>query len=261
MTSQQTSSRRKRPLIGCTTYHKTVAQLPTIEVIGLMPSYINAIRAAGGVPLLIPLQAGEDELEMIFAQIDGVLLPGGGDIDPAAYCGQRHNTLRDINPDRDRVEMLTAQKAVQKEKPLLAICRGHQVLNVALGGSLWEDIAGLMPNALRHDHYFTSERTYLAHSVQITPDSQLAHCTGRTELPVNSLHHQGVRELAPDLTATAVAPDGLVEGAEVSGHPFAVGVQWHPENLIHDNPAMLGLFKGLVAAASCQNQSSVIGNR
>ncbi|MCA9927526.1 MAG: gamma-glutamyl-gamma-aminobutyrate hydrolase family protein [Anaerolineales bacterium] len=256
MTSPLTLRQQKRPLIGCTTYHKIVAQSPPIEVYGLMPAYVAAIREAGGIPLLIPLGAGEDELQAIFESVDGVLLPGGGDIAPIAYQGQSHRSLRDINPDRDRVEMFMVRQAVRAQKPILAICRGHQMMNVALGGSLWEDIAGLMPGAIQHDNYLTSPRTFLAHSVQITPDSKISHWVKTTELPVNSLHHQGVRDLAPELTATAVAPDGLIEGVEVSGHPFAVGVQWHPENLIYDNPTMLGLFKGLVTAANGRNETN-----
>jgi len=247
MSSLQTLG--KRPLIACTTYHKSVSQTPPIEMMGLMPAYIEAIREAGGIPLLVPLGATEDELLIILDQVDGVLLPGGGDINPEMYHGQRHETLRDINPDRDRVEIFMARKAIQQGKSLLAICRGHQLLNVALGGSLWADIADLMPDAMRHDYYVTFPRTHLAHSVQIAPQSHLAHCLGQTEMMVNSLHHQGIRDLAPELSVTAVSPDGLVESIELPGHPFAVGVQWHPENLIVEVPAMLGLFKGLVDAA------------
>lgn len=242
----------KRPLIACTTYHKPVNQTPPIEMMGLMPAYIEAIREGGGIPLLVPLGATEDELLAILDRVDGVLLPGGGDINPEMYHGQRHETMRDINPDRDRVEIFMARQAIQQEKPLLAICRGHQLLNVALGGSLWEDIADLVPNAMCHDYYVTFPRTHLAHSVEVTSDSRLAHCLGQTEIEVNSLHHQGVRNLAPELVGTAVAPDGLIEGIEVPGHPFAVGVQWHPENLIVEVPAMLGLFKSLTEAANGQ---------
>ncbi len=249
MTSLHTFWSGKRPLIACSTYHKSVSQTPPIEMLGLMPAYIEAVRKAGGIPILVPLGASEEELLAILELADGVLLPGGGDINPAVYHGQLHKTIRDINPDRDRVELFLAQQAVKQEKPLLAICRGHQLVNVALGGSLWEDIADLKPDAMRHDYYETSPRTYLAHSVQVLPGSHLALCLDQTEIAVNSLHHQGVRDLAPELSVTAVAPDGLVEGIEVPGHPFAVGVQWHPENLINDVPAMLGLFEGLVNAA------------
>jgi putative glutamine amidotransferase len=148
------------------------------------------------------------------------------------------------------VEITVALTAVELNKPLLAICRGMQVLNVALGGSLWEDVELLMPEAMHHEHVHSHPRNYLAHEVTIAPDSLLAKQLGCTETAVNSLHHQGVRQLANQLRATATAPDGLIEGVELIGHPCAVGVQWHPENLIHNAPHMLGLFRGLVEAAA-----------
>jgi putative glutamine amidotransferase len=249
MSSSLQSSSGKRPLIGLTTYHKTADQSPPIEIIGLMPSYIDSVVAAGGLPVLIPLGLGETELTEILARVDGVLLPGGGDIEPSFYRGNRHDSMYGVDSDRDRVEMIVARQAVQTQKPLLAICRGHQVLNVALGGTLWADVATFMPQAIRHDHFRGFPRNYIAHSVTAVPDSHIARLMGKTEIGVNSLHHQGIRHLAPELRITAVAADGLVEGAEIPGHPFAVTVQWHPENLIHDDPAMLALFQGLVAAA------------
>lgn len=243
-----------RPLIGMTTYRKMADQSPPIEIIGLMPSYIESIVVAGGLPVLIPLGLGETELAEILARVDGVLLPGGGDIEPSIYHGQGHDTMYGIDRDRDRVELAVARLVVQMQKPLLAICRGHQILNVALGGTLWEDVKTFMPQAIRHDHFRGFPRNHLAHSVTAVPDSQIGRMMGKTEIAVNSLHHQGVRDLAPELRATAVAPDGLVEGAEIPGHPFAVSVQWHPENLIHDDPTMLSLFKGLIKAASSSGQ-------
>ena len=240
----------RKPLIGCTTYRKFSDQKPPIDILGLMPSYLEAIVAAGGVPVMIPLGLSDEDLQLVIQQMDGILLPGGGDIDPVRYQGDGHPTVGGIDEDRDRVEVTVARTAVAHQKPLLAICRGLQVLNVALGGSLWEDVELLMPQAMHHEHVNSHPRNYLAHNVTIEPDSLLARQLGRTETAVNSLHHQGIRRLANDLRATAVAPDGLIEGIEVIGHPYALGVQWHPENLIHNVPHMLGLFQGLVEAAS-----------
>lgn len=251
------NSAAQRPLIGVTTYRKTADQNPPIEIIGLMPAYLNAVVAAGGVPIMIPLGLADEDLHAILPRIDGLLLPGGGDIDPAAYQGAAHATLWGIDNDRDRVEITVVRAAVAQQKPMLAICRGHQLLNVALGGSLFEDIAALKSDAIRHDFYRVFPRNYFAHSIQATPDSQIARLLGRSEFQVNSLHHQGIRALAPELTATAVAPDGLIEGVEVAGHPFAVGVQWHPENLITDDPSMLGLFQGLITAAGENGRAGV----
>ncbi|WP_420641266.1 gamma-glutamyl-gamma-aminobutyrate hydrolase family protein [Candidatus Leptofilum sp.] len=241
---------RRKPLIGCTTYRKISHQTPPINLLGLMPAYLEAIVAAGGVPVMIPLGLADNDLREIIQQMDGILLPGGGDIQPAAYHGNGHPTVIDVDEDRDRVEITVARTAVAQQKPLLAICRGMQVLNVALGGSLWEDVELLMPQAMHHEYVNSHPRNHLAHNVTIEPDSLLARQLERTETAVNSLHHQGVRQLADALRATAVAPDGLIEGVEVIEHPYAVGVQWHPENLIHNVPHMLGLFQGLVEAAS-----------
>lgn len=239
-----------KPLIGCTTYYKPFPGESTLSMYALTTSYVHAIKAAGGIPILIPLGLEEADMEAIFARLDGVLMPGGGDIDPRAYGGKIHETVRDIDPHRDRAEFWMAQQAVVRRKPLLAICRGHQVLNVALGGTLYEDVAAMKADAIRHDFYRTSPRNYLAHTVTLTPGSLLAEQFRQTEITVNSLHHQGVREMASELVATAVAPDGLVEGMEVPGHPYAVSVQWHPENLVEDDETMLNLFRGFVTAAS-----------
>ena len=247
--SSLSSNGKKRPLIGLTTYRK-IAQDSGAPVFGLMRSYIEAVAAAGGIPLLIPLGLDSADLPQILQRIDGLVLPGGGDIDPAAYHGAAHETLRGIDEDRDRVEINLAREAVQTEKPFLAICRGHQVLNVALGGTMWEDLATQMPDNIRHDYYGTGARTDRPHTVQVRKDSRLAGILDNVEVPVNSLHHQGLRDLAPELTVSATAPDGLVEGIEIEGHPFAIGVQWHPENLVNIDLAMHNLFVSLVVASA-----------
>jgi putative glutamine amidotransferase len=237
------------PLIGCASYRKTVVDTPSFEVYSLMPTYTEAVSAAGGVPMMIPLGLSEREMGEIVRRVDGLLLPGGGDIAPAYYGAEENGTMWGIDEERDRVEHFLAREAVAQKKPLLAICRGCQVFNVALGGTLWGDIASQKEGAIRHDYFRTHPRNFLSHTVEIAPGSRLAHYLGKRESWVNSLHHQGVRELAAALTATAVAPDGLIEAVEMSDHPFAVGVQWHPECMLEDDPDMLSLFKGLVEAA------------
>jgi putative glutamine amidotransferase len=242
---------RRRPLIGCTTYRKTADNNPPIELFGIRPAYIEAIVAAGGIPILIPLGLSEEDLLTVLAEVDGLLLPGGGDVAPSLYQGvSDHATIAGVDPDRDRVEFALVRAAVAQQKPLLAICRGHQVLNVALGGTLWEDVYSQMHGAALHDYYRSHPLNHLAHSVDVCPGSCLAHYLAKPQTQVNSLHHQGIRRLAPELAVAAVAPDGLIEAVEAPGHPFALGVQWHPENLIHDDPSMLALFRGLVEAAS-----------
>lgn len=246
------ATNKRRPLIGCTTYRKISGRDQPIEIIGLTSTYVEAVAAAGGIPILIPLGLGEEALMAIFDRIDGLLLPGGADIEPTIYRKNGNGLSRGIDIDRDRVELLLARTAVTQEKPFFAICRGIQVLNVALGGNLYEDIQAEFSDAIQHDFNDIRPRNYLAHEVAIHSDSILFNQLRKTTTAVNSLHHQNVRDLAPELVATAVAPDGLVEGVEVPGHPFALAVQWHPEMLIHDDPGMLALFKAFVQASGNQ---------
>ena len=240
--------KQAHPIIGLTTYRKH-SRDTNRPLFGLMRAYVEAVVAGGGIPLLIPLGLSDEDLVAILERVDGLVLPGGGDIDPTFYQGSWHDALREVDKDRDRVEITVAQQAPMLRKPFLAICRGFQVLNVALGGTMWEDLASQRAGSIKHDYFQTGERSYVPHTVEVNPDSQLASIVGRETVPVNSLHHQGVRDIAPDLAVTAVAPDGLVEGLEVAGHPFAVGVQWHPENLIQNHPAMLTLFESLIIAS------------
>lgn len=240
----------KRPLIGCGTYHKVIDQNPPIEVYGLMPSYVKAVLAAGGVPLLIPLGLNQEALQAIFERIDGLLLPGGGDIEPDCYAGNnQHPTVRDVDPGRDWAEMVLVRQAIEQDKPMLAICRGLQMFNVALGGSLWEDVHSQMPGAMVHDYYHRGTRDHLAHAVCIEPDSRLASIVKQEQISVNSLHHQGIRQLAPSLRAVGRAPDGLIEAIEYPDRKFALGLQWHPENLLGNVPAMLNVFQEFVGVA------------
>ena len=248
------------PIIASTVYRKSIPQRRPIDVYGLMPSYSEAVSKAGGIPLLIPLGLSEDDLTTILERVDGILLPGGGDVAPELYNGQGHKKIYGVDRERDRTEIFMARAAVARQKPFLAICRGLQVLNVALGGTLWHDIGSQIANAIEHDAADGLPRNHLAHVVEAEPDSLLANYTGRHESWVNSHHHQAIRELARDLEVTATAPDGIIEAVELRGHPFAVGVQWHPENLVHDDPGMHALFAGLVEAAehSASRQTSAV---
>ena len=238
------------PLIGCASYRKTVVDTPPFDVYCLMPAYTEAVTAAGGIPMTIPLGLSEAALREIVRRVDGLLLPGGGDIAPTYYGAEENGTMWGIDEERDRTEYFLTREAVAQGKPILAICRGCQMFNVALGGTLWGDIATQKEGAIRHDYFRTHPRNFLSHTVEIAPGSRLAEQLGKRESWVNSLHHQGVRDLAADLTAVAFAPDGLIEAVEISGHPFALGVQWHPECMLADDSDMLSLFKGLVEAAS-----------
>lgn len=244
----------RKPIIGCTVYRyqspaDSLIAAKSLALMALTESYLTAVQQAGGIPVMIPLGLDEADLQQLLAQVDGVLLPGGGDVDPTFYHQPLSDQIKRMDPDRDRVEIWAAQTAVAQQKPLLAICRGHQILNVALGGSLWADLGSQAPGATNHDFDGSHPRNFIAHSVAIRAESRLARYVGEGETAVNSLHHQAIRDLAPGLTVTATAPDGIIEAVELPDHPFAIGVQWHPEWLVADDPAMLRLFEGFVAAA------------
>lgn len=211
-------------------------------------AYVEAVRAAGGLPVIVPQQVSEDHLADLFPRLDGVVFIGGGDIDPRRFQGQPHPRVYGIEPARDALEIRLVQMAAEQGKPFLGICRGLQVINVALGGTLFTDIADQLPGAQRHDWFPDIPRDYLAHSVQVAPGSRLQQILGGAEQPVNSLHHQGIQDPAPALTVSAYAPDGLAEAVELSGHPFGIGVQWHPEWLQAHEPQRR-LFQALIEAA------------
>lgn len=215
-------------------------------------SYINAVIRAGGLPVLMPLQVQGELLEELFQRLDGLIFSGGGDIDPACYGETPQvDILDEINPLRDELEIRLMQMATERGKPFLAICRGIQVMNVANGGSLWQDVALQKPQAIRHNYFRTDTRPrdYLAHEVMLEPGSLLSQILEADRLPVNSLHHQGVKQIAPGLQAMGYAADGLVEVLEVPDHPFGLGVQWHPEELTEVQSEARQLFAGLVNAA------------
>ncbi len=238
----------KRPLIAIATFE--VRPRADTTTVGVTDSYIKAVRKAGGIPIMLPMIMDKDEMTAVLDIANGILIPGGGDISPERYGGTHHDKIYGINLERDEFEINLVQYAMQRQKPTFAICRGLQVMNVALGGTLWEDVQDLMPEGMKHAYFGEQPRNYVAHTVDVAPDSCLAYYLQSTTASVNSLHHQGLKELAAEVKATAVSPDGLIEAIEVPGHPFAMGVQWHPENLVDDDPAMLRLFEGLIQASS-----------
>ena len=214
----------------------------------LTEAYVNAVARAGTCPLLIPLGLPENVLGDILSRIDGLLLTGGGDVHPDQYSSQEHPLVNEVDTDRDRVEIYLIREAIDRKIPFLGICRGIQVLNIALGGTIYDDILDQHPGALRHNFFPEMPRQYLAHPVSIAPDSLLSKLLGRLQAPVNSLHHQGIKSLAPGIAACAIAPDGLIEAVELPDYPFGVAVQWHPEWL-PEEAAMDNLFQGLAKAA------------
>ena len=239
-----------RPVIGITA---SIDHRPPAygETYSLARKYAEGVLQAGGVPLIVPHNLDEDSLSVVLDRLDGVVLSGGGDIDPALFNEDAHPLTCDLAPDRDRVEVTLARRLVEEDIPFLGICRGIQVLNVALGGSLVQDIPSQVPAALPHSFdRKTTPRAYLAHPVKIDPHSQLARIMQREVAQTNSWHHQAIKQVADRLRITAVAPDGVIEAAEVPGLRFAIAVQWHPEWLFEEHAEQRRLFEELVRAAS-----------
>jgi len=234
------------PLIGITTFRRIKEGQVSQHAISEM--YVKAVVRAGGVPVLIPVELELAEAEVLIGRLDGLLLSGGGDILPERYGGKPHPKVGSMDAARDILEILLVKLAVENSVPFLGICRGIQVINVALGGTLYEDIATQYEHAMRHAYYPDWPRDLRAHGVKAEPDSQLVKIVGKSEFEVNSLHHQGLRDIGADLRAVAWAPDNLVEAIELPGHPFGIGVQWHPE-CIPDAPESTALFKAFVQAA------------
>jgi len=210
-------------------------------------AYITSIQKAGGIPMMIPVGVAIQSLDSLLSRLDGVMFTGGSDINPQRFTAQMHPRVYGVSTERDALEFALIEKIMAGDKPMLAICRGIQVLNVACGGELYLDIQDQMPNALKHDWFPGFPRDKLAHTVSLTPGSQLNEIFGVDEIQVNSLHHQGISQIGKGLSATAYAPDGLVEGLEVIGMAFALGVQWHPESL-PDDPGQQRLFQAFIEA-------------
>jgi putative glutamine amidotransferase len=241
----------KRPLIGITAFETKHLRPPHAPLYATGQRYVQAIEDAGGLPVILSPALTNETLRAVFDRLDGLLLSGGGDIDPAIYGEEPHATIWGLDMNRDRAELAMAKWAAEAQTPLLCICRGTQVLNVALGGTLVQDIAAMVPDALTH--MYDEEimpREAVAHPVSVETNSLLASLIQDSHAEVNSWHHQAIKRVANDLKVTALSPDGIVEAIELPGHRFALGVQWHPEWLYQQQPEMARLFKGLVKAAS-----------
>lgn len=242
-----------KPLIGITTSEvrtgTQVSQTPQGEpprremALGL--TYLQAIEAAGGLPVVIPpLEIGA--VGPLLDRFAGLCLSGGPDLDPESYHERRHAELGPVEPELDRFELELARRADERALPILAICRGQQALNVARGGSLHQHLPDRPHTVIEHRQTAPGDRT--THAVEVVAGSRLARLMGRRTARVNSFHHQAVDRLGRGLRAVAWSTDGVIEGVEAPGRDFLVGVQWHAETLVarRDNAA---LFEGLVRAA------------
>ncbi len=248
--------RQRRPVVGIPT--QTLQSLGGVSA-EIPPSwvmsqrYILTLTAAGAIPWLVPL-VDDDTLRGIYEELDAVFLPGGADIDPATYGADPHPLCDKTDRERDRVEVALATWALEDEKPVLGVCRGMQLINVAAGGSLYQDLAEELPGAIKHDYFpFRGQsfsRDFLAHDVDVADGTRLAKLLGAGNVRVNSMHHQGVKELGRGLVVTAEAPDGLIEAIEGDDDSYLVAVQWHPEALTDNDARTRHLFADFIEAGS-----------
>ena len=213
--------------------------------------YPAALAACGALPLVIPLDLPASTLQAIFERLDGLCLSGGEDVDPAEYGESRHAHLGSVDRARDRTELALARWALEADLPVLGICRGIQLLNVAAGGSLYQHVPDQVPGALTHDHKLTEspwERP--THKVVIEPHCLLAGILGERQVMTNSFHHQSVKAVASEFKGVAYAEDTVIEAIEHPNKRFALGVQWHPEGMFRTDPYARKIFEAFVAACA-----------
>jgi len=237
-----------QPIIAVTAGKGNPASKPVM--VSIKDEYVTAITRNGGIPLLVSTGMDVETIPGMLSRVDGVLLTGGSDLDPHLFGGGSNPKVYGIDPARDAFEIALVNYLVKSGIPFLGICRGIQVMNVALGGDLYLDIADELPAALKHDYFTpTFAPDKLSHSVSVEKGSKLAGLVGDHTFKVNSRHHQALKDLAEGLKVTAYAEDGIIEAVELPSHPFALGVQWHPESLQSDL-RMNALFDGLVATSA-----------
>lgn len=227
-----------RPLIGITSYGRAGQR----QTFSLPCEYVDVVRLAGGVPVVLP--AVEGEIPEALDAIDALILPGGGDVDPAHYGGPRHEANYGISTERDGFELKLAKVALARPTlPILCICRGMQLLNVALGGDLVAHIPDHYGDSVMHRH---PELQPTQHPVRLEPQSRLSRILGASDLLVHSVHHQAVGRLGAGLRPVAWSPDGVIEAVESERHDLVIGVQWHPELGALDDERQRRLFEILV---------------
>ena len=243
-----------KPLIGITTSELRPGQLSTLQRHGEPPNpemalgmtYVRAIEAAGGIPVVVP-PVGDRDAERVLGRVDGLVLSGGPDLAPSAYGAQPHIQLGPTEPHLDRFEYAVAREAVRLRLPTLGICRGAQTLNVVRGGTLHQHLPDVIGDTIAHRQ--VTDGRIPTHPVAISPESRLAGVLGTTQLNVNSFHHQAVDRLGAGLSACAWAPDGTIEAIEDPGQPFLLAVQWHAETL-REIPEHLALFEELARVSA-----------
>jgi putative glutamine amidotransferase len=231
-----------KPLIGV-----TAASLTYLNVRRELTNtaYIQSVITAGGLPVIIPVSLDHVDWNDLYQRLDGILFTGGVDIRLDHFDGEPHPRIDEGDDARDALELPLMRRVVNDGKPFLGVCRGLQVANVALGGTLFTHIDDQLPGAIKHDYYPDLPRSLIAHKIRVDEVTHLSKILHEPILDVNSLHHQGIKDLAPQWKPAAYSPDGLIEAIEIPDHPFGLAVQWHPEEL-QDRADMRALFKAFV---------------
>jgi putative glutamine amidotransferase len=214
-------------------------------------NYAQVVQKAGGLPVLVPAHLKTETLQAIYSRLDAVMLPGGGDVNPARYQAAADSTVTGVDDLRDNAEFHLAEWSLKDDRPLFGICRGLQVMNVVMGGTLMQDIPSAVGAQIRHNQPRTEPRAQRLHDVTVDADSRLAKIMGATTVPVNSIHHQAIETVAPGVRVTAHAPDGIIEAMEIPDKYYALAVQWHPEDLT-DDIRIMRLFSAFIQAAQAR---------
>ena len=229
----------KKPLIGVFSLWDEKK-----ESLWMLPNYLNGLRDAGALPVIFPLGIEEEDALQLYELCDGFLFTGGHDVDPALYGEERADVCGVLCESRDRIERVIFRRAYEEDMPMLGICRGFQLINVLLGGTLYQDLAAQLPESI--DHRMKPPYDQKWHTVSIEKGGLLEKYTMQKTLGVNSCHHQGIKTLAPGLRVEATAPDGLVEAVSCQNRKFLLAVQWHPEFNYHVELSSMKIFQQFV---------------
>lgn len=242
-----------RPLVGMTMTYRRHEESWSIS-----RDNSKAVWAAGGLPLALPWHHEGKGIQAYAERLDGLLLTGGNDIDPHLFGEEPIPGLGEVEPERDRAEIALVREMISREKPILAICRGCQILAIALGGEMYQDLGSQREGILQHSQ--RAPRAHASHSIRIQRGSRLHRLAGTETVRVNSFHHQAVRRVPDGCSVAATAPDGVVEAFESEGKNFVVGVQWHPENMMSDEPFAFHLFAAFIEACIMRAEQKAISS-